>query len=482
MSETRTIAHNTASLAVARATSLAVSFATVPVLTRFLGPDLYGVYSLTLVLNSFLLSVTDLGIQLIATREASKDPTKAEFYAGQAVIIRALSTFAFAALAIVIIFFSPYPQAAKVGFAILAASAIFNAIDAGLAVFLQANLKIYLFSLSDMIGRITSSLLSLAAIFISMQYRLSPGQGIYLIFVGLLIGAATSAILTTRLSLKTRVFRIQLHTETARALLRDSIPMWVVSIFSLINYRVDTVLLSLLKTSYDVGLYNLSYKLLDITLAFPAFFMASVFPLLSRKLDNEKEFHAFAQKAFDALILGAVPIGFGIFATAPQIIDILGGPAFSSSIDPLRILAIAGIFSYLSQYLIFLVVIKNKQTILIVVTLISMFVNIVLNLIFIPQFSYHGAAAVTLVSESLNALMLAIVTMKIHHIRWKMGATMKALLMGLIMLGIVYITPTKNIVILAIIGAAVYAAGAYLLKIYDKGMVLEIISRKKSTD
>ena len=478
MSDTRTIAHNTISQVLARIIALLASFAVIPILTRYLGPDLYGIYSLVLVLNSFLINFTDLGIQTIATREASRRPEEAEFYSSQALLLRLISTLVIVAISIFVIFLTPYQEVIKVGFTIAAASVIFNAIQAGLTVFLQARLKIYLASLADMIGRIASTAFILLAIFLAAKLTLSKDAGLYLILLGVGVGSAVAALGTLILSLRSRVFRARFDRDLAKAILRDSIPLWIVSIFSLVNYRIDTILLSILKGPYDVGIYNLSYKLLDITLTFPAFFMSSVFPLLSRKLDDRPEFVNFARRAFDAMVFGAVPIGIGIFAIAPQTIAILGGAQFAASTQPLRILAIAGIFSFLSQFMIYMLVIKNQQKILLAITVFVAATNIILNLIFIPSGSYNAAAVVTLISEILMALLLFIATMRVHRFRWHLSTSARIILAALAMLAVITFTPTQNVLLLIPLAAIVYLGSSYLLRAFDLQTVREILSRR----
>jgi O-antigen/teichoic acid export membrane protein len=477
MSDTRTVAHNTLSQVAARVTSLIASFLIIPVLTRYLGPDLFGVYSLVLVFNSLLISLADLGIQTIATREASRDNERAEFYSAQAVILRVISTLLITAISILAISFTPYQNVVKVSFAIVASAVIFNSIQAGLTVFLQARLQVYLASLADMIGRVASTAFTLLMIILATHLALSKDAGLYLVLVGVGVGTAIAAFSTLVFSLRTRIFHARLDRELAKTILRDSIPLWAVTVVSFINYRVDTVLLSLIKGSYDVGIYNLAYKILDITLTFPAFFMASVFPLLSRKLEDRQEFVNFSRRALEAMFLGAIPIGFGIFAISPQIVQILGGIQFSQAVLPLRILAIASIFSFIYQFLLYMIIIKNGQKLLFVITAFITTFNLALNLILIPRYSYNAAATVTLISEFLQTAILLVVVMNMHQFGWRFSFILRIILAGLVMLAAVTLTPTNNVLIIIPLASAVYLSAIVLLRAFDLQTVQEIVSR-----
>jgi O-antigen/teichoic acid export membrane protein len=478
MSDTRSVAHNTISQVVARIVTLLASFAVIPIMARYLGPDLYGVYSLVIVINSFLISMTDLGIVAIATREASKDLSLAEIYTGQAVLLRIISSLILTALAIGIMFLTPYSMVIKISFAIAAAAVIFNSIQSALGVYLQAHLKVYLGSIADMIGRVISTLLMLAAINFAIKLGLPKDQGLYLVFVGMGIGTLLIAILTIMFSLRSRIFRTGFDKAIAKQILTDSIPLWGMSVFFLVNYRIDTVLLSIIKGSYEVGIYNLSYKLLDITLTFPTFFMASVFPLLGRKLEDPKEFRSFAQRAFETMAFGAVPIGLGIFAISPQTISILGGAKFMQAVEPLRFLALAGIFSYMTQFLLYMMVVKNHQKLLLLVTIVVSAVNVVLNLFLIPRYSFNGAAAVTLVSEFLMFLLLFITVSKVHDFHLQLNVILRILAAGLTMFTTIYFIPTNNLLVVIPLAGVVYLVISYLLRAFDFQTVREIISRR----
>src|SRR5207247_10761462 len=122
-------------------------------------------------------------------------------------------------------------------------------------------------------------------------------------------------------------------------LLRQALPLGLALMIATIYFRADAVLLSILKGPHAVGIYGVAYRLLEAVIAFPGFFYVSIFPLLSqsyarRDLGNLRD---VTQRAFDLLVLAAVPVVLGTFVLAPQIVHALAGSGFDAAVTPLRI-------------------------------------------------------------------------------------------------------------------------------------------------
>ena len=83
---------------------------------------------------------------------------------------------------------------------------------------------------------------------------------------------------------------------------------------------MDTILLSLLASQEDVGIYNIAYKVLEFAIFFPAVFAGIVMPLLSKYAFTDREkFKDVFQKSFDILVMCATPFVAAGFILAPPI-------------------------------------------------------------------------------------------------------------------------------------------------------------------
>ncbi len=476
-SRTAVVAQNTVAQVVARAVSVLASLAVIPILTRYLGPTLFGDYALVITLNAFLLSVTDLGIQTIATRDASQAPEKMGLLASQAVILRTLGTIVLAGISVAILSLTGYPQPVKLGFAIMALTVLVNALQTGFAVILQSTLKLYLLSLSEVIGRLVSTGLTFGIIVLAIQVAASHAVALEEIFwalvVGSLISLAVSAVLVRQRSL----LRSGFQGALAWRMLRDALPLGAVTVASLILYRADTVLLSVLRTAHDVGIYNLSYRFLDLLLAVPGLFMASVFPLLSAHAGDPASFRRIWQKALDALALAGVPLAFGTLLTAPHLIHFLGGDQFAASVEPLQILSFVVLLSYLDFAFPHALIIANRQRSILMILVIGVALNVGLNLVFIPKGSYIAAATVSVVSELVNVLLAYALAVRTYGYSLSFIAPLKAVLAGGIMLAVLYPFRQFNFALIVVAGVLIYGGGVLALRAVDLGLIRDLRGR-----
>jgi O-antigen/teichoic acid export membrane protein len=105
--------------------------------------------------------------------------------------------------------------------------------------------------------------------------------------------------------------------------------MGITAIITFLYFKLDTILLSLLRPAADVGIYNVAYKIMENLIFFPAMLAGLIIPLLSRYLlADRKKFDMIASKTFKVFFLIAVPIVIGTLFLAKDIILIVSGQAF----------------------------------------------------------------------------------------------------------------------------------------------------------
>jgi len=474
------VAQNTLGQIGARALSLTASLIAIPIMTRYFGPSLFGEYSLVLTLNAFLLSVTDLGIQTIATRDASQHPESAAVLANQAFILRTLATIVLTTIAIAIIWMSGYPLTVKLGFALLAPTVLFNAFATGFAVILQSSLKLYRLALADAAGRLVTTAAVVAVVVIASQVAAARQTALYGALGASLLGAGVSlglvAVAVRRWSTLTGGFR----ADVVGRLAREAAPLGAVVVTSLLIYRLDTVLLSILRGPYDVGIYNAAYRFQDLILAVPGIFMASLFPLLSAQVADAQTFRRTWQRALDTLVLTGVPVGLGLFVTAPQLVALFMGPQFAPAVEPLEILSFAVLLSYINYAFAYSLIIARRQVAFLLVNLVGVALNAGLNLIFIPAYSYKAAAGITVVSELAALLMAYTVATRAYGYSLSFKTGVKALIAGGLMVVVLYPLRGHGLLLLVPVGVVVYGAGVLALGAVDPATVRDLTRRGRA--
>jgi len=186
--------------------------------------------------------------------------------------------------------------------------------------------------------------------------------------------------------------------------------VWPISATLLVNtfyFRIDSFILATYTGFVEVGAYNLAYQFFQTILVLPTFIMNAFYPILISSLTNN---HRFRQKAIKGLILMT---GLGILGTvggyfsAGLMVGIVATIESSyGSITYLQVLVLGLPGYFISSFLMWLLMSLSKYKILFVIYLTGFILNLVLNLIYIPQYGALAAAWTTILSEYFILIVL----------------------------------------------------------------------------
>jgi O-antigen/teichoic acid export membrane protein len=388
------VEYNTAIQTIGKIISAGMGFVTIGILTRYLGESGFGIYTLVFVYLSFFGIFGELGLQLTMVRELNKQ-NKNEAILGTyfwlKVILSALSVI----IALIFLLFFPYNWTVKS--AIIIASfgfALGNFNTFGSTIF-QSKVRLELVTFSDLISRIVTTLL--IVVFVFLHFNLN------IILSALIIGNCASLFFNFYQFKYLSSIRYIFDRLLAKNLIIKSLPVALITLLSLLYFKIDTMILSLYRPSEELGYYGLVNKIFDNLLVLWGFYMASVYPMLSDfvyKLQNEKALVLWNKSKKTALFSSVIIAIVGIIF-APLVISLFGGNRFEGSILSLRIVLIGLPFFYLNNLFFHLCLTKEKSKIPIYAILISLLFNLVLDLLFIPKYGYISASIITVSTEIL---------------------------------------------------------------------------------
>jgi O-antigen/teichoic acid export membrane protein len=206
-----------------------------------------------------------------------------------------------------------------------------------------------------------------------------------------------------------------------KTLLAQAYPLALANLFSIIYFRIDTVMLASMRGEAAVGLYNAAYRLLEFTLIFPAYYIGAIFPVISASYPaNPQRFALMYRRSVKYMLMVSLPLALGVTALAHRFIDVLYGPAYGPCVPALLVLmwclVLITVNSINAPYLI----VMGRQKVISLLLLSSMCLNIGLNFYFIPHYGIQGAAWVTLLSEIFNTLLFLIILSKPLSLEFKM--------------------------------------------------------------
>jgi O-antigen/teichoic acid export membrane protein len=194
----------------------------------------------------------------------------------------------------------------------------------------------------------------------------------------------------------------------ASAIVRPALMMGGAQAAGLVSYSFDSLLLGLLSGPAAVGLYNAAYKPVTAALAMPMTYYQGLFPALSRTFaTSEDDFHKVIARSLALMSIFAVPLGIvGTFFSEP-IINLLFGSAYSNSVPVLQILCWSAVLVTLRGTYRQGLLAAGKTNLDLRCGAISVFFNVGLNILLIPQFGIVGAAIATVSAEAIWLITVA---------------------------------------------------------------------------
>lgn len=451
---------------VGRVVGTLLSVLTVGVVTRSLashgGVAAYGTYATIFAFLGVAAVIADGGLYLVFTKRASReDPL------GEARLLRTILRLRFAslggALVVLTALVSLLPYASVVrGGILLGALGVGNQLVTQLLLgVFQKRLRMLAPTASEALGR--------GVTLLGVLFAAESGGGV-LAFVGAFVAGTAVTLLCTFLAARRflpalRIFsRMALPPPSPRAsaIIREAWPMGLLLFCWLLVFRADSVLLSLLRPLEELGWYALPYKVLESLLFFPAMMGGLLLPSLSKSAaSNGRQFAEALSAATSLFLLLAIPTVALLLLGAPWVIGVLGGSAFSPSIPVLRILAVAlGALFFGNLYGNGAIALGAQQSLL-KAALVLALLNILVNLVVIPRYSFLGAAWTTLGTEVLSALVAArIVWRRARFLLWSPSVVRIASAGGVLLL--VSVVVSLPLVLRMAVGVCAYLAALWM--------------------
>lgn len=196
--------------------------------------------------------------------------------------------------------------------------------------------------------------------------------------------------------------KISFSYKKIKATLKESFPYAVSNFLQQITARIDIVLLGFIVGAIAAGIYNAAYRLVFLVIIFPHFAGLVLLPIASKLfIDSREGFQNYYAKSLGAIILIGLPIAVGLWLTAESLIILIYGDVFQGSILILKILSASILFLFVSHILGVFLMASDRQIQKARSHWIVAIFNILANIVLIPIFGIHGAAAATVMTEIL---------------------------------------------------------------------------------
>ena len=256
MSYTRRVAYNTTVQVVGKVITTLISLILVAALTRYLGVAGYGQYTTIFAFTQFFAVFADFGFFWFLVREISKPDADQEKIFNNVLTFRTLMAIGIFAVSFLIGLVIPQYHDIRLGIGIIAAASFWMTLNGTYVGIFQNRLRMDKAAITDILGRLAI----LGVVLFQIKAGASLNQILWAYFVGNAINFLASALLG-RIYLK---MRPAFDLDYWKKIFWEALPIFIVSMLGLVYFKIDTIMLSLLKTPEDVGIYGPPYKVVEI--------------------------------------------------------------------------------------------------------------------------------------------------------------------------------------------------------------------------
>jgi PST family polysaccharide transporter len=172
----------------------------------------------------------------------------------------------------------------------------------------------------------------------------------------------------------------------------------------MVYMKIDQIMLGQMLGDDAVGIYSAAVRISEVWYFIPMMIVASVFPsILEAKKRDETQYLQRLQRLYDIMVWLSVAIALPMTFVSTPIVIALFGPAYAESGTVLAIHIWASVFVFLGVASSQWFVAENRQILSFQRTLLGALVNVILNLVLIPDFGPIGASVATVVAYAIAA-------------------------------------------------------------------------------
>lgn len=272
---------------------------------------------------------------------------------------------------------------------------------------------------------------------------------------------------------------IKRNTFTYRELhptkhLKPALKVFALNLVVSLYVNLNPVMLGFMVDVTSVGLFTAATKISHMMIGFSIALQNAVLPRTSNILQvgDFDNFRRLTQKVLDFIFLITIPLSIGLIILSPSIILVLCGNDYSSASLSLAIqsplifvISLSGLFGIQMLYP------QGKEKIVICATALGAIVNLILDFVLIPFFSFDGASVATLIAEMVVTIsmlylgrdFLPLQRFSNHYKDCLFGSVM----MGTVCCGIYYYTKDWNVlslIVVPIVGGGIYCMWLFYKK------------------
>lgn len=379
----RSVAVSALALLGARIIQFVLSLVVTVALVRYLGPSAYGDYVFVLALIGILVVLGDFGLTKVAVREIARGASEAAVV-GTTLVLRLVLGAALAGVAQLVLAAMGARDELRVAAAIASTWLLTEPLLA-IAIVYQVRIAMHYEALMTLVayGVQTAGVLWLIA----------SGGTVHQIVALPALGGLAAAVLGATIARVRYGAGLRLDLQLAPRLVLAGLPIGITVALAFINLKLDSVLLGMLASARDVGLYGAAAKPIEYLTVAATVIMNPVYPLLARWHHEDRTRFAWLYGRMATLLAAiALPVPVALLFLAHPLIAAIFSEEFAGSAAALQLLGVALALTLITAWHGFTLLAAGRQNLTLAYDTVALVACVGLNLLLVPRLGYLGTA------------------------------------------------------------------------------------------
>jgi len=385
--------------------------ASIRVITTRLGAAAFGVFVLVQSYVSIIQTFTDLGLAQVLQRDIARGDQDDRTLLGHAMGLRLTLSILAVPVGVVLglLIYADKSNTLKIGLVVLLCSMPFAVSREVTSAYFSAKLRNVVLA----VGAVLQQMVFVGLVILAVVLH----KSIVYCIGAILVGNIVATLFTNVLARREVPYRPSFNRDVWMSMLRTSSPIGFAYIVGLLYFKADTVILSFLSTTKQIGYYGAAYSIVSVFIVLPSILTRTFLPSMVQA--DREQLDGSVHAALRYFTIGGTFSAAAIMVCGPTVIRVVAGPHFSAANPPLRILGFGLIFIFVATALSSICIARGKGQRIFVMSVVSLILNVALNLLAIPKFGIKGAAVATLVCEVVSlAIFLRLVRRELDlHVR-----------------------------------------------------------------
>lgn len=459
---TRTILRNAFALTAGEWAARLLNFAFMIYVIRLLGEAGFGRFSTVIAFVGLFGVFFELGMGQYVERTIAQDRTRAQALFWNLVVLRLLLASAGVVVITGLALLVGYDRTLVLGVLLFTLTFMLAAFLFPLTTVLTANERFDVTSAIQLVAQALTMGLGILFLEIGLGF-------LSLVYTGFAVMPVQIALTIWAIHrLRLGPIRFQIAPSTWPAFVRASLPFGLTSLALTFNYNVDTVILGLFSSASAVGWYNAAYRLVFNLTSLASGFSRAATPSLAREhVTNPQRVHAWTRASVQALALVALPAAVGVCILAPRIVSLLYGDAYAPAARTLALIVWDVPLVVFCAYCGNVSAAVGLERPASRIYLASAGLNVVLNFLLIPWFGIMAAAAVTVLTDGITAILFYRLLSKEMALNQARDGVLRAALAAGLMGAVVWLVRPLPLPIVIVTGAISYAILVLRMRLID---------------